>query len=111
MDHAIANAMRIAGLELEDAVSMATTNPAALLGVEPEGSIHFSFNDGQICILETSPMRLSNRCYAVTGLAYQLPWVVNAGFIVGDEETLIVDTGANAPPPRPSMVTPKPRAP
>ena len=41
-------------------------------------------------------MRLSNRCYAVTGLAYQLPWVVNAGFIVGDEETLIVDTGANA---------------
>ena len=41
-------------------------------------------------------MRLSNCCYAVTGLAYQLPWVVNAGFIVGNEETLIVDTGANA---------------
>jgi glyoxylase-like metal-dependent hydrolase (beta-lactamase superfamily II) len=41
-------------------------------------------------------MRLSERCYAVTGLAYQSPWVVNAGFIVGDEETLIVDTGANA---------------
>ncbi len=41
-------------------------------------------------------MRISERCYAVTGLAYALPWVVNAGFIVGDEETLIVDTGANA---------------
>jgi glyoxylase-like metal-dependent hydrolase (beta-lactamase superfamily II) len=41
-------------------------------------------------------VRLSERCYAVTGLAYTLPWVVNAGFIVGDAETLIVDTGANA---------------
>jgi glyoxylase-like metal-dependent hydrolase (beta-lactamase superfamily II) len=40
-------------------------------------------------------VRISERCYAVTGLAYTLPWVVNAGFIVGDEETLIVDTGAN----------------
>lgn len=41
-------------------------------------------------------MRISDRCYAVTGLAYTLPWVVNAGFIVGDAETLIIDTGANA---------------
>lgn len=41
-------------------------------------------------------MRLSERCYAVTGLAYKFPPVVNAGFIVGDRETLIVDTGANA---------------
>ncbi len=41
-------------------------------------------------------MQLSERCYAVTGLAYTLPWMVNAGFVVGDEETLIVDTGANA---------------
>ncbi|MEO5926092.1 MAG: MBL fold metallo-hydrolase [Bryobacteraceae bacterium] len=41
-------------------------------------------------------MRLSERCYAVTGLAYTLPWVVNAGFVVGDEETLVIDTGANA---------------
>ena len=41
-------------------------------------------------------MRLSNRCYAVTGLAYSAPWCVNAGFIAGDKITLVVDTGANA---------------
>ena len=40
-------------------------------------------------------MRLTPRCYAVTGLGYATPWCVNAGFIVGDAETLIVDTGAN----------------
>ncbi len=41
-------------------------------------------------------MRLSPRCYAVTGLAYSPPWCVNAGFIAGDAETLVIDTGANA---------------
>jgi glyoxylase-like metal-dependent hydrolase (beta-lactamase superfamily II) len=41
-------------------------------------------------------MRLSDRCYAVTGLGYLPPWTVNAGFVTGDEFTLIVDTGANA---------------
>jgi glyoxylase-like metal-dependent hydrolase (beta-lactamase superfamily II) len=41
-------------------------------------------------------MRLSNRCFAVTGLGYLPPWTVNAGFVTGDESTLIVDTGANA---------------
>ena len=41
-------------------------------------------------------MRLSSRCYAVTGLAYSPPWCVNAGFIAGDAETLVVDTGGNA---------------
>ena len=40
-------------------------------------------------------MRLSPRCYAVTGLAYSPPWCVNAGFIAGDTETLVVDTGGN----------------
>jgi glyoxylase-like metal-dependent hydrolase (beta-lactamase superfamily II) len=41
-------------------------------------------------------MRVSNRCYAVTGLGYSAPWCVNAGFIVGGEVTMAVDTGANA---------------
>jgi glyoxylase-like metal-dependent hydrolase (beta-lactamase superfamily II) len=41
-------------------------------------------------------MRLSNRCFAITGLGYLPPWTVNAGFVTGDESTLIVDTGANA---------------
>jgi glyoxylase-like metal-dependent hydrolase (beta-lactamase superfamily II) len=41
-------------------------------------------------------MRVSNRCYAVTGLGYMTPWCVNAGFITGDDITLVVDTGANA---------------
>ena len=41
-------------------------------------------------------MRLSTRCYAVTGLGYSTPWFVNAGFITGDDCTLIVDTGANS---------------
>jgi cyclase len=41
-------------------------------------------------------MRVSNRCYAVTGLGYVSPWCVNAGFVAGRDVTLVVDTGANA---------------
>jgi glyoxylase-like metal-dependent hydrolase (beta-lactamase superfamily II) len=40
-------------------------------------------------------MQLSSRCYAVTGLGYSAPWCVNAGFVAGDQLTLVVDTGAN----------------
>jgi cyclase len=40
-------------------------------------------------------MRLTDHCYAVTGLGYSSPWCVNAGFIAGDEMTLVVDTGGN----------------
>jgi glyoxylase-like metal-dependent hydrolase (beta-lactamase superfamily II) len=40
-------------------------------------------------------MRLSSRCYAVTGLGYSPPWCVNAGFVAGDQLTLVVDTGGN----------------
>ena len=40
-------------------------------------------------------MRLSNRCYAVTGLGYSPPWCVNAGFVTGDHTTLVIDTGGN----------------
>ncbi len=41
-------------------------------------------------------MRVSDHCYAVTGLAYSAPWFVNAGFVAGDSRTLIVDSGGNA---------------
>ena len=41
-------------------------------------------------------MRLSNRCFAVTGLGYWPPWSVNAGFIAGERTTLVVDSGATA---------------
>ncbi|MGD0858264.1 MAG: MBL fold metallo-hydrolase [Terracidiphilus sp.] len=40
-------------------------------------------------------MRLTDRCYAITGLGYAPSWCVNAGFIAGDEMTLVVDTGGN----------------
>ncbi len=40
-------------------------------------------------------MRISNHCYAVTGLGYIPPWCVNAGFIVGEAMTLVVDAGGN----------------
>ena len=40
-------------------------------------------------------MRVSDRCYAVTGLGYSPPWCVNAGFVAGDNLTLVIDTGGN----------------
>ncbi len=40
-------------------------------------------------------MRLTDHCFAVTGLGYASPWCVNAGFIAGEEMTLVVDTGGN----------------
>jgi glyoxylase-like metal-dependent hydrolase (beta-lactamase superfamily II) len=40
-------------------------------------------------------MRLTDHCYAITGLGYSSPWCVNAGFVVGGEITLVVDTGGN----------------
>jgi len=38
-------------------------------------------------------MRISGHAYAVTGFGYVPPWEVNAGFVVGDSQTLIVDAG------------------
>jgi glyoxylase-like metal-dependent hydrolase (beta-lactamase superfamily II) len=40
-------------------------------------------------------LRITSRCYAVTGLAFALPWAVNAGFVVGAGTTLVIDTGPN----------------
>ena len=41
-------------------------------------------------------MRVSQNCYAVTGLGYSAPWCVNAGIVTTSEATLIIDTGANS---------------
>jgi glyoxylase-like metal-dependent hydrolase (beta-lactamase superfamily II) len=41
-------------------------------------------------------MRISPHVHAVTGLGFIPPWSVNAGFIVGAERTLVVDTGPSA---------------
>ncbi|HEX2913837.1 MAG TPA: MBL fold metallo-hydrolase [Chloroflexia bacterium] len=38
-------------------------------------------------------MRIAENCYAITGLGYLPPWEVNAGFAVGKEYTLVIDTG------------------
>lgn len=40
-------------------------------------------------------MRISESCYALTGLCNVPPWTTNAGLIVGNHKTLIVDTGIN----------------
>ena len=40
-------------------------------------------------------MKISEHCYLVSGLAVDPPWAVNAGFIVGENKTIIVDTGYN----------------
>jgi glyoxylase-like metal-dependent hydrolase (beta-lactamase superfamily II) len=40
-------------------------------------------------------MKISKNCFAVLGLGYSLPWIVNSGFIIGAEKTLIVDSGPN----------------
>lgn len=41
-------------------------------------------------------MRLSHHCHAVLGFAYVPPWAVNAGFVCGEERTLVVDSGPSA---------------
>jgi len=41
-------------------------------------------------------MRVSEHCYALTGLGYLTPWSVNAGFVAGGDAILIVDAGACA---------------
>lgn len=41
-------------------------------------------------------MKIAAHCYAITGLAFTPPWCVNAGFVVGEDTTLVADTGGNA---------------
>ncbi len=38
-------------------------------------------------------MKITKSCYAVLGFGYVPPWIINAGFIIGGNKTLIVDTG------------------
>lgn len=40
-------------------------------------------------------MKINERCYVIHGLTAISPWMVNSGFVVGDKQTLIVDTGLN----------------
>jgi len=40
-------------------------------------------------------MKLTSNCYALTGLYFFPPWNVNAGFIIGNNKTLIIDSGSN----------------
>jgi glyoxylase-like metal-dependent hydrolase (beta-lactamase superfamily II) len=40
-------------------------------------------------------MKLTEHCYAVLGLGYYPPWIVNSGFIIGNNRTIIIDAGPN----------------
>jgi N-acetylglucosamine-6-phosphate deacetylase len=59
MDRAIENVMRIARVSLEDAVAMATENPARLLGIKGAGAkdhtdeVKFRFTNDRMEVLET----------------------------------------------------------
>jgi len=44
MDRAVANTVRFAGVSLEDALAMATTNPAAYLGVKTAGTLELEWD-------------------------------------------------------------------
>ncbi|MEP6960447.1 MAG: amidohydrolase family protein [Acidobacteriota bacterium] len=60
MDRAISNVVRLGGVSLEDAVAMATANPARVARIpERDDTVQFRTTDGQIEILET---RLDGEC-------------------------------------------------
>ncbi|MCU0241825.1 MAG: MBL fold metallo-hydrolase, partial [Vicinamibacteria bacterium] len=40
-------------------------------------------------------MRLAPHCFGLFGFAFEAPWEVNAGLVVGETRTLIVDTGGS----------------
>ena len=44
MDRAVANTVRFAGVSLDDALAMASTNPAAYLGVKTAGTLHLEWD-------------------------------------------------------------------
>ena len=38
-------------------------------------------------------MKLTERCYCVTGLSHSDCFTVNAGFVIGEKETVVIDSG------------------
>ena len=44
MDRAVANTVRFAGVPLEDALAMASTNPSTYLGIQPSGTLHLEWD-------------------------------------------------------------------
>lgn len=44
MDRAVGNTVRFAGVTLEEALAMASTNPAAYLGIKPAGTLHLEWD-------------------------------------------------------------------
>jgi N-acetylglucosamine-6-phosphate deacetylase len=56
MDDAVGNTVRFTGLPLEEVIPMATTHPAAYLGIQPSGKIHAMWNPVtcQLKILEVT---------------------------------------------------------
>jgi N-acetylglucosamine-6-phosphate deacetylase len=44
MDRAVANTVRFAGVTIEDALAMASTNPAGYLGVKTSGTLHLEWD-------------------------------------------------------------------
>lgn len=54
MDHAISNVMRIAGVSLEDAVEMASVNPARIVGLKPRGRVGFRYRVAETLEITTA---------------------------------------------------------
>ena len=44
MDRAVANTVRFAGVSIEDALAMASTQPAAYLGLDPAGTLQLDWD-------------------------------------------------------------------
>lgn len=40
-------------------------------------------------------MKITEKCFAVTGLFYLPPWTVNSGFVVGNRKTLVIDSSVS----------------
>jgi N-acetylglucosamine-6-phosphate deacetylase len=51
MDRAVANTVRFAGVSLEDALAMASTNPAAYLGIKPAGTLQLEWDPGAFTLV------------------------------------------------------------